>query len=171
MSDDGAEVEPDATAGGDRLALPVPASVAARRAGVSAGAVRRFEQTGVVPPSARSDRGAPLYVPDDIRRLTAAHTLEKEAVLTTDEVKRILDAGEVVAAIDQALDKATTPLERRTVVAMVLAELEDVRRLVGRRASALIAAAQQVELWEQAVRDSGAGPAGGQRTGAARARR
>ena len=152
------------------LGGPVQAEVAARRAGVPVAVVRRLEQSGVVSPSSRSDRGVPLYSEEDIRRITAAWTLESETVLTDDEVKRVLEVGALVAAHDLALEKATTSLHRRTILELVLAELGDVRSIVARRQRGLVALDEQLRAWEARVRESGRGP-GAQGRGPAHTRR
>ena len=153
------------------LDVVVPAAIAARRAGVNVGVVKRFEDSGLVAAAAHNDRGQAVYGEAEVRRIARAHTLETATTLTPDELKRVLDAEDSVRSLGSTLAAATTALERRTAVAYVLAELDDIRQLVARRQEALVALDERIREWEAQVRETDAGPTGAQGASAARARR
>jgi DNA-binding transcriptional MerR regulator len=77
--------------------------------GMSLRTIRLYDETGVAPPSARSDEGSGLYSEADIDRLRLVKRL-KPLDLDIEEV------AEVVDAFDELASDGTSPERRRALV-------------------------------------------------------
>lgn len=98
---------------------------AAERAGMSAKAIRLYEQRGLLEPAPRTDAGYRTYGPEDLAVLTFIRQA-KATGLRLDEIGRIIDlqrAGEQpCATVVDLLDARLCDVDRK------LADLSDLRR-------------------------------------------
>ena len=87
-----------ATAGGH-----MQIGVVAERTELSIRTLRHYEEVGLVTPSARSSGGFRLYTEDDVDRLRTIRRM-KPLGFTLEEMKRLLESLDVLAASDAASD-------------------------------------------------------------------
>src|SRR5215469_15222241 len=107
------------------LEVGMAAATAARRAGVTVGRLRSFDEAGVVVPSARTGKGLPLYTPADVDLIRKARDLEVAVAVTPDELRRLLQVEALVKTERDKLLATDDLLEMRTVLAYLLSELND----------------------------------------------
>jgi DNA-binding transcriptional MerR regulator len=131
--------------------------MAARRAAIPLSRLRSYEEAGIAAPTERSDAGTPLYTARDVERVVRARQLEEAIAFTTDQLRRLLAAAELVASRRDALQATEDRLEKRTILAEALAELDDLRTTVGRKLEGITDLDAKLAAWEHEVRDLPAG--------------
>ena len=137
------------------IEIAVPAQMAARRAAISLRRLRGYEEAGIAVPSERSDAGTPLYTAQDVERVVRARELEDAIAFTTEQLQRLL--ADLVASRRAAVQAADDRLEKRTILAEALAELDDLRTIVGGRLERITDLDARLAAWEDEVRDLPAG--------------
>jgi DNA-binding transcriptional MerR regulator len=138
--------------------IAVPAHMAARRAGISLARLRGYEESGLAVPSERSDAGTPLYTAQDVEQVVRARELDDAIGFTTEQLRRLLAAPGLVASRRLALRATDDRLQKRTILAEALAELDDLRTIMGNRLEGIADLDARLAAWEVEVRDL---PAGG----------
>jgi DNA-binding transcriptional MerR regulator len=137
--------------------IAVPAHMAARRAAISLSRLRGYEEAGLAVPSERSDAGTPLYTGQDVERVVRARQLEDAIAFTTNQLKRLLAAADVVASRRDALRATGDRLEKRTILAEALAELDDLRTVMSAKLEGIADLDARLAAWEDELRDLPAG--------------
>ena len=133
--------------------------------GITARAVRYYEELGLLKPAGRSEGDYRLYDPDDVERLRFIKGLRDDAGFSLAEIGMLLEDESARARNRERFRATTDPAERRTILADATERVDrQIATLLGKveRLEAMIAEARarRVHLEDHAREiESGRGPA------------
>jgi|DewCreStandDraft_1066081.scaffolds.fasta_scaffold00173_18 DNA-binding transcriptional MerR regulator len=97
----------------------------AERTGLTQRTLRYYEEIGLLPPAARMEGGFRLYTEADVRRLETIVQLKRLLGISLAEIKRIVDAEELLQQLRQERKRASEPAEKRAVIQQALTVLKE----------------------------------------------
>ncbi|MER3406779.1 MAG: MerR family transcriptional regulator [Chloroflexota bacterium] len=97
----------------------------AERTGLTQRTLRYYEEIGLLPPAARMEGGFRLYTEADLRRLETIVQLKRLLGISLAEIKRIVEADELLHQLRQERKRASEPAEKRAVILQALTVLQE----------------------------------------------
>ncbi len=97
----------------------------AERTGLTQRTLRYYEEIGLLPPAARMEGGFRLYTEADVRRLENIVQLKRLLGISLAEIKRIVEADELLHQLRQERKRASDPAEKRAVIQQALEVLQE----------------------------------------------
>jgi DNA-binding transcriptional MerR regulator len=137
----------------------------ASETGLTARAIRYYEELGLLQPAARSDGAYRLYDASDLERLKYIRRLRDDAGFSLAEIGLLLEDETLRRAAGERFRATDDPIERRTIAEEALARVERQLELLRTKATRIAEMIDEAEARERHLREHltelAAGPGSG----------
>ena len=157
------EIATDTAADGEERLLRI--REVAAETGLTARAIRYYEELGLLQPAARSDGAYRLYDASDLERLHSIRRLRDDAGFSLAEIGLLLEDETLRRAARERFRATDDPVERRAIAEEALARVERQLELLRTKAGRIAEMIDEAEVRERHLQehlaDLGGGPAPG----------
>lgn len=125
----------------------------AAETGLTARAIRYYEELGLLQPAARSDGAYRLYDASDLERLNSIRRLRDDAGFSLAEIGLLLEDETLRRAARERFRATDDPLERRAIAEEALARVERQLELLRTKAARIAEMIDEAEVRERHLRE------------------
>ncbi len=160
------EIATDTAADGEERLLRI--REVAAETGLTARAIRYYEELGLLQPAARSDGAYRLYDASDLERLHSIRRLRDDAGFSLAEIGLLLEDETLRRAARERFRATDDPVERRAIAEEALARVERQLELLRTKAGRIAEMIDEAEVRERHLQEHLADLGGGSAPGSKR---